>query len=109
MTPLVADRLSCNKGPARREPLIGTLFRRIDMAELDGKVAVITGAGSGMARASARVFVREGARVLAADISGREEETAAELGEAVLPCRCDLTHQDPVDAMFSAARPASAL
>jgi NAD(P)-dependent dehydrogenase (short-subunit alcohol dehydrogenase family) len=73
------------------------------MAELDGKVAVITGAGSGMARASARVFVREGARVLAADISGREEETAAELGEAVLPCRCDVTKEDQVEAMFSAA------
>src|SRR5215469_17299318 len=47
------------------------------MAELDGKVAVITGAGSGMGRASARVFVRGGARVLAADISGREKQTAA--------------------------------
>ena len=30
------------------------------MAELDGKVAVITGAGSGMGRASARLFVRGG-------------------------------------------------
>ena len=30
------------------------------MGELEGKVAVITGAGSGMARASARIFVREG-------------------------------------------------
>ena len=43
------------------------------MGELDGKVAVITGAGSGMARASAEVFVREGAKVLAADITGNEE------------------------------------
>jgi NAD(P)-dependent dehydrogenase (short-subunit alcohol dehydrogenase family) len=40
------------------------------VGELDGKVAVITGAGSGMARAAATVFVREGARVLAADVSG---------------------------------------
>jgi NAD(P)-dependent dehydrogenase (short-subunit alcohol dehydrogenase family) len=30
------------------------------MGELDGKVAVITGAGSGMGKASARIFVREG-------------------------------------------------
>ena len=73
------------------------------MAELDGKLAVITGAGSGMGRASARVFVREGARVLAADISGREKETAAELGDAVVPFRCDVTQEDQVEAMFAAA------
>lgn len=73
------------------------------MAELDGKVAVITGAGSGMARASTGVFVREGARVLAADVSGREEETAEELGDAVVPFRCDVTREDQVQAMFAAA------
>lgn len=73
------------------------------MAELDGRVAVITGAGSGMARASARVFVREGARVLAADISGREEQTAEELGDAVVPFRCDVTNEEQVEAMFAAA------
>lgn len=73
------------------------------MGELDGKVAVITGAGSGMARASAHVFVREGARVLAADISGREEDTAKELGDAVVPFRCDVTKEDQVEAMFAAA------
>ena len=73
------------------------------MGELDGKVAVITGAGSGMARACARVFVREGAQVLAADISGREEETAAELGDAVKSFRVDVTQEEQVEAMFAAA------
>ncbi len=73
------------------------------MGELDGKVAVITGAGSGMARAAAKVFVREGAKVLAADVSGRQDETAAELGEAVVPCRCDVTDEASVEAMFAAA------
>ena len=73
------------------------------MGELDGKVAVITGAGSGMGRASARVFVREGARVLAADISGRQDDTAAELGAAVVPCRCDVSVESDVEAMFAAA------
>jgi NAD(P)-dependent dehydrogenase (short-subunit alcohol dehydrogenase family) len=73
------------------------------MGELDGKVAVITGAGSGMGRASASVFVREGARVLAADISGREEETAAALGDAVVPFRCDVSKESDVEAMFAAA------
>jgi NAD(P)-dependent dehydrogenase (short-subunit alcohol dehydrogenase family) len=73
------------------------------MGELDGKVAVITGAGSGMARACSRVFVREGAQVLAADISGREEETAAELGDAVKSFRVDVTQEEQVEAMFAAA------
>lgn len=76
------------------------------MGELEGKVAVITGAGSGMGRASSRVFVREGAEVLAVDISGREEETAAELGDAVRPFRCDVTDEAQVEAMFDAARDA---
>src|SRR5438093_1216032 len=73
------------------------------MAELEGKVAVITGAGSGMARASARVFVREGANVLGADISGREQETAAELGEAFVPFHADVSQEADVEAMFAAA------
>src|SRR6478736_5932116 len=73
------------------------------MGELDGKVAVITGAGSGMARACCRVFVREGAKVFAADISGREEETAAELGDAVQAFRVDVTKEEQVEAMFAAA------
>ena len=73
------------------------------MAELEGKVAVITGAGSGMGRASAEVFVREGARVLAADISGREEETAEVLGDAVVAFRVDVSDEASVEAMFAAA------
>jgi len=70
---------------------------------LEGKVAVITGAGSGMAKASARIFVREGARVVAADISGAEKETAAEIGEGVLPVHCDVTNEDDVAAAVDAA------
>ena len=73
------------------------------MGLLDGKVAVITGAGSGMAKASAKVFVREGARVVAADISGAEKDTAAEVGEGVLPVRCDVTQEADVAALFDAA------
>ncbi len=76
------------------------------MGELDGKVAVITGAGSGMAKAAAEVFVREGAKVLAADITGQEEDTAAELGDAVVPCRCDVSDEAQVEAMFAAAQEA---
>ena len=73
------------------------------MGELEGKVAVITGAGSGMARASARVFVREGARVLAVDVTGRQDETAEELGDAVVAHRCDVRDEAQVEAMFARA------
>jgi len=73
------------------------------MGLLNGKVAVITGAGSGMAKASTKVFVREGARVVAADVSGAEKDTAAEVGEGVLPVHCDVTREDDVAAMFETA------
>ncbi|MBN2624889.1 MAG: SDR family oxidoreductase [Acidimicrobiales bacterium] len=73
------------------------------MAELEGKCAVITGAGSGMGRASARAFVREGARVLGADVSGREKETAEELGDAFVPFHADVSQEADVEAMFAAA------
>ena len=73
------------------------------MGLLDGKVAVITGAGSGMAKASTRLFVAEGARVVAADISGAEKDTAVEVGEGVLPVHCDVTMEADVAALFEAA------
>src|SRR5688500_10139735 len=73
------------------------------MGELQGKVAVITGAGSGMARACSQVFVREGAKVLAADISGGQEETAKSLGEACVPFKVDVTDESSVESMFAAA------
>jgi NAD(P)-dependent dehydrogenase (short-subunit alcohol dehydrogenase family) len=73
------------------------------MGMLEGKVAVITGAGSGMAKASAKVFVREGASVVAADISGAEKDTAAELGDRVLPVHCDVTIEPDVEAAMQAA------
>ncbi len=73
------------------------------MGLLDGKVAVITGAGSGMAKASVRVFVREGARVIAADISGAEKDTASEVGDGVVPVHCDVTREADVEATMRAA------
>src|SRR5229473_5398943 len=55
------------------------------MGRLDGKVALITGAGSGMGRVAAHAFVREGARVVAADVNDKAvHETVATLqGQAV--------------------------
>ncbi|MGO8870729.1 MAG: SDR family NAD(P)-dependent oxidoreductase [Acidimicrobiales bacterium] len=64
---------------------------------------MITGAGSGMGKASVKVFVREGASVVAADISGAEEDTAAQVGSGVLPVHCDVTQEADVEAMMAAA------
>jgi len=69
---------------------------------LDGKVALITGAGSGMAKASTKVFVREGASVVATDISGAENDTAEEVGDGVMPLHCDVTQEDDVAAAVDA-------
>ena len=73
------------------------------MGFLDGKVAVITGAGSGMAKASVKIFVREGAKVVAGDISGAEKDTADEVGGGVLPVHCDVTKEADIEAMVRAA------
>ena len=51
------------------------------MGRLDGKTALVTAAGAGIGRASARAFVREGARVIATDVDAAAlSSLASELG-----------------------------
>lgn len=67
---------------------------------LDGKVCVITGAGSGMGRASALEMARQGGRVIASDVNGpRAEETAALVaaeGLEAIAIQCDVRSGDSV-------------
>jgi NAD(P)-dependent dehydrogenase (short-subunit alcohol dehydrogenase family) len=48
------------------------------MGKLDGKVALVTGAASGLGRASAELFAAEGAAVMFADLNGEGAQAAAE-------------------------------
>jgi NAD(P)-dependent dehydrogenase (short-subunit alcohol dehydrogenase family) len=59
---------------------------------LAGKVCIVTGAGSGIGRASVVRFAEEGARVTAVDIDGDTvEETARSVGASVLAVRADVS------------------
>mgnify|MGYP003287343419 CR=1 FL=1 len=72
--------------------------------KLDGKVAVITGAGSGMGAAAAQLFAAEGAKVVVADVNQeRGEAVAGELGGAGLFVRTDVSDSGQVQALVRAA------
>ena len=72
------------------------------MGRLDGKVALITGAGEGMGRAAALLFAREGARVGVVDVdASRAEAVAAEIaaaGGGAIAVRADVSSADDVRA-----------
>ncbi|HUA32779.1 MAG TPA: glucose 1-dehydrogenase [Candidatus Binataceae bacterium] len=74
---------------------------------LKGKVALITGAGSGMGRAASKIFAEEGALVAAVDINGEAAAETAQLvksaGGKAISMRADVSNSEDARAMVDAA------
>jgi NAD(P)-dependent dehydrogenase (short-subunit alcohol dehydrogenase family) len=75
--------------------------------ELNEKVAVVTGAASGIGRAMAWRFADDGARVVVADLDGAgAEAVASEIGEQAIGVACDVADDEQVAALLSRAEEA---
>ena len=87
---------------AEEHPLL-----RPGLNRLKGRVALVTGANSGIGRATARLFAREGAQVVCCDIQESTEPRVDKLietdGGKALFARCDVTKQDDWDRAVAAA------
>ncbi|MGE5596390.1 MAG: SDR family NAD(P)-dependent oxidoreductase [Hyphomicrobiales bacterium] len=74
------------------------------MGRLDGKVAVITGGASGMGEATARLFVREGARVVIGDLQREKGEAVAKsIGPECVFAPADVSSSEDVRSLVTTA------
>ena len=72
--------------------------------QLENKVAIVTGAGSGIGRAIALAFVREGASVVVSDINAETAASVAgEIGSQATSTLCDVSDTAQVNAMIDDA------
>jgi NAD(P)-dependent dehydrogenase (short-subunit alcohol dehydrogenase family) len=80
------------------------------MALLEGRVALVTGAGSGIGEAMALAFAREGARLFLADVAAERVEKVVEavraLGTEAEGCTADVSQDGSVRAMVAGAEQA---
>ena len=67
---------------------------------LDGKIALVTGAGSGIGKCVAETYAREGARVALADINAEAARSAARtIGNSAIALRCDVSKKADIDGV----------
>lgn len=70
---------------------------------LAGRVAIVTGAGSGIGWATARLFAAEGARVVCADVNGTEGDAAKAIGDTAIAVHADVSDARDVQKMIGMA------
>ena len=70
---------------------------------LKDKIAIVTGAGSGIGRATAELFAKEGATLILADVTEAVEQTATRIGPAAVPLRCDAGKEEDVAHLVRSA------
>lgn len=70
------------------------------MGQLDGKVAIVTGAGSGFGEGIAKLFAKEGAQVVIADLHKKSaDRVASEIGSVALSLQTDVSQRGDIEAM----------
>jgi NAD(P)-dependent dehydrogenase (short-subunit alcohol dehydrogenase family) len=73
------------------------------MGDLDGKVAIVTGGATLIGAKVLDAFVREGARVVSADINAEDgQRVCGEIGDAARFVETDITKDDQLDALVAA-------
>src|SRR6478609_8922430 len=73
------------------------------MKRLDGKVAIVTGSGSGIGEATARLMAREGAMVVVADLNREQAERVAADLDGAVHVEVDVSDEGSVERMIQAA------
>jgi NAD(P)-dependent dehydrogenase (short-subunit alcohol dehydrogenase family) len=75
------------------------------MEILKGKVAVVTGAASGIGKAIATAFIEAGASVLLCDLNAKAlDDTAHQLGDRAIGCVTDVSDESQIEGAMSEAR-----
>jgi NAD(P)-dependent dehydrogenase (short-subunit alcohol dehydrogenase family) len=96
------DAMPAQQAPQRHRLIHSRLMETIMSNRLSGKIAVITGATSGIGLATAKLFATEGAHVY---ITGRRQDAldkaAAEIGANVTPVKADSSSSEDLDRLFA--------